>query len=151
MTEKHFIHSELIDRRVHIAVAGVGGNGGHVLECLARLDIAIRALGNVHGLFVTAYDFDTVSQENIGRQKFLLSDVGEYKSVVAVERINIAYGFAWEAIPGRYEASNCDILISCVDTRSARAQFYEGIKKGMGPRHYWLDLGNEQAIGNCVL
>jgi PRTRC genetic system ThiF family protein len=61
------------------------------------------------------------------------------------------------AIPTRYDPnekrdwSSCDVLISCVDTRSARVQFHRCIERGLGPRHYWLDLGNEEDIGNCVL
>ena len=108
-------------------------------------------------LDVSAFDPDTISAANIGRQIWFPSDVGENKAVVAVERINLAYGLDWMALPIRYDAtqqrdwSRCDVLISCVDTRAARRQFYGFIRNGHGPTHYWLDLGNEEAIGNCVL
>lgn len=153
----HFLHEELISDRVRIALAGVGGNGAQMLHCLARLDIAMRELGHPSGLFVSAFDPDTISEANIGRQIWFPSDVGENKAIVAVERINLAYGLDWVALPTRYDAaehqawSKCDLLISCVDTRAARAQFDGFIRRGLGPAHYWLDLGNEEHIGNCVL
>lgn len=153
----HFIHEDLISGRVRVALAGVGGNGAQMLHCLARLDRAMRELGHPAGLYVSAFDPDTISEANIGRQIWFPSDIGENKAIVAVERINLAYGLDWMAIPTRYDAnvnhdwSHCDILISCVDTRSARAQFHRYIGHAQGPAHYWLDLGNEEYVGNCVL
>lgn len=154
---QHFLHSDLVTQRVRIALAGVGGNGAQMLHCLARLDIAMRELGHPQGLYVSAFDPDTITVANIGRQIWFPSDVDEYKAIVAIERINLAYGLDWTAFPTRYDPnvnrdwSNCDILISCVDTRSARAQFHRYIKKRLGPAHYWLDLGNEEHVGNCIL
>jgi PRTRC genetic system ThiF family protein len=152
MHGKHYLAAKLLDKRIEVAVAGVGGNGGHVLQCLARLDIAMRELGHPHGLHVCAYDPDTVSQANIGRQLFLPSDVGEYKALVGVERINLAFGFDWIGYPERYQGQReCDLLISCVDTRAARAEFHQLCATRRGPKHYWLDMGNEDTFGNCVL
>jgi PRTRC genetic system ThiF family protein len=153
----HFLHQELVTERVRVALAGVGGNGAQMLHCLVRLDRAMRELGHPQGLYVTAFDPDCVSETNIGRQIWFPADVGENKAIVAVERINLAYGLDWMAIPARYDPnvhrdwSQCDILISCVDTRSARVQFHRYIGQGLGPAHYWLDLGNEEHVGNCVL
>jgi PRTRC genetic system ThiF family protein len=153
----HFLHEDLVSGRVRVALAGVGGNGAQMLHCLVRLDRAMRELGHPAGLFVSAFDPDTISEANIGRQIWFPSDIGENKAIVAVERINMAYGLDWMAIPTRYDAnlnrdwSHCDILISCVDTRSARAQFHRFIGQEQGPAHYWLDLGNEEHVGNCVL
>lgn len=153
----HFLHEDLVSRRVRVALAGVGGNGAQMLHCLVRLDLALRELGHPSGLYVSAFDPDNISEANIGRQIWLPADVGENKALVAVERINLAYGLDWMALPVRYDAhvnqewSDCDILISCVDTRSARAQFHRYIEKRLGPTHYWLDLGNEEHVGNCVL
>lgn len=154
MPHIHYLHDHLLRQPVTVCVAGVGGNGGHVLECLARLHIAMVELGHPYGLEVVAYDPDTVSPANIGRQKFFPSDIGESKSVVLCERINLAYGFSWEAYPTAYvpdAASPHHILISCVDSRRARASFHRAIKRGRGPSDYYLDLGNEESIGNFVL
>lgn len=153
----HFLPEDLVTRRVRVALAGVGGNGAQMLHCLARLDRALRELGHPSGLYVSAFDPDTISEANLGRQIWFGSDVGENKAILGVERVNLAYGLDWMAIPARYDASvnrewsHCDMLISCVDTRSARRQFDGFIRRSLGPKHYWLDLGNEEHIGNCVL
>ena len=156
MITRHYIPSDLITRQVRIVVAGVGGNGAQMLGCLARLDIALRELGHPEGLLVAAFDPDTVSEANIGRQTWFPSDLGEYKAIVAIERINLAYGLNWQAYPTRYVPAEqynnrCDILISCVDTRAARAQFHYSIMNEQGPRNYWLDLGNLESIAQVVL
>lgn len=156
MISRHFIPNDLISRKVRVVLAGVGGNGAQMLGCLARLDIAMRELGHPEGLHVAALDSDTVSEANIGRQIWFPSDLGEYKSVVAVERINLAYGLNWQALPINYDPKehphdHCDILISCVDTRSARANFHDATVAGRGPKHYWLDLGNLESVAQVVL
>ncbi|MBK6974696.1 MAG: PRTRC system ThiF family protein [Sterolibacteriaceae bacterium] len=145
------INSELLAKRVHVAVAGVGGNGAQVVALLARLNLALLALGHPHGLYVLAYDPDTVSEANVGRQLWSPSDVGENKAIVAIERTNLFYGLDWDAEPALYTGEACDILISCVDTRGARQSFAKAIQRGLGPRYYWLDMGNEESIGQCCL
>ncbi len=150
-TKQHSINAALLDRRIAVAVAGVGGNGAQVVGLLARLDLAIRALGHPYGLHVTGYDPDSVSEANVGRQLWSPSDIGENKAIVAIERCNMYYRLDWDAVPQRYEGDTCDILISCVDTRKARRGFATQIENCMGPRHYWLDMGNEEAIGQCCL
>jgi molybdopterin/thiamine biosynthesis adenylyltransferase len=75
-SHEHHIDQRLLDRRVTIHLAGVGGNGAQMAACLARLDIAIRALGHPHGLFVHAFDPDTVTEANVGRQLYSPSDIG---------------------------------------------------------------------------
>ena len=156
MLSRHFIPNDLITRKVRIYVAGVGGNGAQILACLARLDIALRELGHPEGLTVVAFDPDTIAESNIGRQVWFPSDLGEYKAIVQIERLNLAYGLDWEAVPtlfvpSSYRRHDYDILISCVDTRSARAGFHHAITKGYGPGFYWLDLGNLESIGQVVL
>ena len=48
----HHIDQRLLDRRVTVHIAGIGGNGAQMAACLARLDIAIRAQGHPYGLYV---------------------------------------------------------------------------------------------------
>jgi len=153
----HTIHEDLLNKRIHVALAGVGGNGSQVINMLARLDLAIRALGHEHGLSCTAFDADEVSVANVGRNLWSPSDVGQNKAILAVHRLNAYYGLDFEAVPAHYDgdlsfsASDCDILISCVDTRGAREAMREMIGRGEGPRHYWIDLGNGEASGQVVL
>lgn len=156
---EHVIDSSLIDKRVQIHLIGVGGNGAQMAACLARLDIAIKALGHPHGLHVTAFDGDRVSEANVGRQVYSPADVGHFKSVLTIHRLNQFYGLDWIAQPFRYEdyqrqnmfRSGADLIVSCVDTRSARRQLHAMLFNESAHWCYWLDLGNTEATAQIVL
>lgn len=159
-TLPHRIVSELLTRRVTIHLAGVGGNGAQMAGCLARLDIAMRALGHPAGLHVHAFDPDTVTEANVGRQLYSRADVGCHKTVVTITRLNHFYGLDWDASVHPIEASwrgehgfsrrDADILISCVDTRAARRTMHAHLFSAS--RYlYWLDLGNRQHDAQVVL
>lgn len=156
----HHIDQRLLDHRVTIHLAGVGGNGAQMAACLARLDIAIRALGHPHGLHVRAFDPDIVTEANVGRQLYSPSDVGGSKATITITRLNHFYGLDWEAMTNRIEdywlrpdyhrGRDADILISCVDSRKARRCIHEYLFSG--DRYaYWLDLGNNEHDGQAVL
>lgn len=111
---------------------GAGGNGAQMAACLARLDLAMEALGHPYGLHVTAFDGDRVSEANVGRQLYSPADVGQLKTVVTIHRLNLFYGFDWIAQPHRYghigrdhRLSVPDFIVSCIDTRSARPAIHE--------------------------
>lgn len=156
---EHVIDTNLLDKRVQIHLIGVGGNGAQMAACLARLDIAMKALGHPYGLHVTAFDGDRVSEANVGRQLYSPSDVGRFKSVVTIHRLNQFYGLDWIAQPYRYEdfqresfhRSSADLIVSCVDTRSARQALHARVFEGSGHYRYWLDLGNAEATAQVVL
>ena len=156
---EHLIDPVLLDRRVGIHLVGVGGNGAQMAGCLARLDIAMKALGHPHGLHVTAFDADRVSEANVGRQLYSPADIGRHKAIVTIHRLNQFYGLDWIAHSVRYEAfetnryspPNTDILISCVDSRAARRTLHEAVFDGGGRYRYWLDLGNTEASAQVVL
>jgi PRTRC genetic system ThiF family protein len=100
-------------------------------------------------------DPDTVSEVNVVRQPFSHADIGSNKAMCLVGRINMFWGFAWKAIPqafgeGTATVPECDLLISCVDTRKARHQIAESFKKLRAPA-YHLDLGNNASSGQYVL
>ena len=124
----HLIDAELLNHRVQVHLVGVGGNGAQMAACLARLDIAMKALGHPGGLHVKAFDADRVSEANVGRQLYSRADVGRFKSLVTIHRLNQFYGLDWDAYPFRYEeyprsgyrGQDGDLVVSCVDTRSAR-------------------------------
>lgn len=157
LSHLHTLHGALLQKRVRIALAGVGGNGSQVLNGLARLDLAMRALGHDYGLHVTAFDEDEVSEANVGRNLWSPSDIGANKAVLAVTRLNAFYGLDFDAEARPFDdaldgqSSRCDILISCVDTRSARAVMREMIDSHDAAAHYWLDLGNLESLGQVVL
>lgn len=155
----HLIDAELLDRRVQVHLVGVGGNGAQMAACLARLDIAMRALGHPRGLQVKAFDADRVSESNVGRQLYSKADVGRFKSVVTIHRLNQFYGLDWDAYPIHYEEyprsgyrdQEGDIVVTCVDTRRARRAVHARLFETYSACHYWLDLGNQDATANCIL
>jgi PRTRC genetic system ThiF family protein len=154
---EHLIPSRLLEKRVEIHLVGLGGNGAQMAACLARLDLAMKALGHPYGLHVTAFDGDRVSEANVGRQVYSSADVGQLKSIVTIHRLNQFYGLDWTAQPHRYEQVGCDarsspdLVVSCVDTRSARRAVHERLFDGGERGCYWLDLGNSEATAQVVL
>lgn len=156
---EHCIAPELLDKRVTIHLVGVGGNGAQMAACLARLDIAIRALGHPCGLHVSAFDADRVSEANVGRQLYSAADIGRHKAIVAIHRLNQFYGLDWMAVPRRYEDAldarpfgrGADILISCVDSRAARRLLHRTAFDPHADYRYWLDLGNTEATAQVIL
>lgn len=156
---EHVIHRSLLDKRVHVHLVGVGGNGAQMAACLARLDIAMKELGHPYGLHVTAFDADRVSEANVGRQLYSRSDIGRLKAMVTIHRLNQFYGLDWEAVPQRYEVflrdryahPSVDIVVSCVDTRSARRSIHASLFESRSDCSYWMDLGNREADAQVVL
>ncbi len=146
----HITPAHLLQKRVTIALVGCGGNGSQMLTGLARLNHAITALGHP-GLLVCAFDPDTVSEANMGRQLFGAFDVGASKAHVLVTRINAFFGLNWQSFFGRYEANRfaCDMMITCVDSARARYQITQCMR-GNKPQ-YLMDLGNRAADGQVVL
>lgn len=108
---------------VTVNVIGCGGTGSQVLNSLARMHSALRALGHP-GLFVRAIDPDRVTDANMGRQLFSPADVDAHKCIVLISRINRFFGTDWEGVPSLYQEGcpvrPANITISCVDTGKAR-------------------------------
>ena len=129
MKRVHYTDSYLINPQhpVTVNLIGAGGTGSQVLTCLARLDITLRALGHP-GLFVTLYDPDIVTESNIGRQLFSISDVGLNKAQCLITRINNFFGNDWKAFPDIYPVilkdtrrdNLANITITCTDNIKSR-------------------------------
>jgi PRTRC genetic system ThiF family protein len=115
---------------------------------------ALLLAGHPGGLDVTLIDGDVVSPTNCVRQPFSQSEIGLSKSVVLASRINLFWGLQWKAIQEHVskaqKVEETDIVISCVDSRSARADI-EKLVGGNATVTYWLDLGNGAAGGQFVL
>ncbi len=144
---------------ITIALIGVGGTGSLMLARLARMDHALRQTGHP-GLHVIAYDSDRVEANNVGRQLYTLSDVGEYKVVNAVNKVNIAFALQWEGIPmdalPDSEDIRANIIITCVDNARFRTQLARSLEfphRGSEYRtmFYWLDMGNSRNTGQFIL
>lgn len=149
-------HKFLLDntyrQTLNIALIGAGGSGSQVLTGLARMAVALHDL-QLEDLHVTVYDPDSVSTANVGRQLFSPSDIGVPKATALVNRINNYFGFSWDAVTSAFpyeqnENIRNNILVSCVDTRSARKRIYGHIHNHPC---YWLDLGNSNHSGQAVI
>ena len=134
-----------------IAVIGCGGTGAALIGGLPYLEQSLRAIGHP-GLQVVVADGDKVSPVNCVRQPFSESEIGLHKSVVLVNRINLFWGLHWRASTEyvtRATQGKMDIIISCVDTRSARLEILKSPL--MKDCRYWLDIGNNADSGQFVL
>lgn len=151
MTERTFHklnHSRVLTR---LAVIGCGGTGASLIGGLPFLDQALRVTGHP-GLQVVVADGDKVSPTNCVRQPFSESEIGLYKSVVLVNRLNLFWGLKWKASTEhvtKRTRGKADIIISCVDTRAARREIVSSplFKECV----YWLDVGNNADNGQFVL
>lgn len=151
---------ELIEGRVSVLLLGVGGTGGDVLDALVRLHYGILATGHPGGLHVTVMDGDTVSESNIGRQRFGRCDVGHNKALLLTHRLCLLHDLDWTAVPrfcaldeegcAKLHLDRVDLLITCVD----RADVRIGIAKAAAAsraRGMWADFGNAARTGQFVL
>ena len=55
--------------------------------------------GHPSGLAVTVIDGDRISAANCVRQPFSASEIGLFKSVVLINRLNLFWGLDWQAVP----------------------------------------------------
>jgi len=160
--ETHTIHADLLRRRVRVLVVGCGGTGSAVAAGLPYLHLALITNGHPGGLHVTVIDGDTISPANCVRQPFSKCELGLYKAVVLVNRLNVFWGLDWQAIPAHLEGKTplspsyensierTDIVIGCVDTRAARAVIRDRTSNWSRVA-YWLDAGNGVDGGQFIL
>jgi len=158
----HYIEQTLIApvHKINIVVLGVGGTGSVVLSILARMNMGLMGLGHP-GFFVTSFDNDIVTDSNIGRQLFSISDLGKNKSDVIMERINRFYGTNWDSVNSNYTVNESDgipynIIITCVDNMEIRKDIQKAKFSGISNipyqnLYYWLDFGNGKDYGQAIL
>jgi len=162
----HIVHKELLQpyNPISVNLIGAGGTGSQVLTALARMSQALNGLGHP-GLKVTLFDDDTVQAPNLARQLFTTAELGLFKSVALINRINRFFGLNWKSESERYDKNYCSIAqgmasltISCVDTVQARFEIAEilNIYKANTAGHrdkplYWMDFGNSKDTGQVVL
>lgn len=153
-TGRHYLPASLQDRAIRILLVGCGGNGAQMLMGLASLDAALRAISS-RSLDVVTVDDDIVTEANLGRQPFYRCDVGHSKARTLTERINLAHGLAWQAVHGRAPEAigldDADILITCVDTASARRAIGAAMPQAYKAPAYWMDLGNRASDGQYLI
>lgn len=164
----HYTDNYLINptNPVTITLIGAGGTGSRMLTELARMSHSLIALGHA-GLQVNLYDDDVITTANQGRQLFSEIEVGLYKSVALINRINRFFGTNWKASTEQFSTANlkslpnqgrANIYISCVDTISARFDIADTLQNCTSFSNwernkalYWLDSGNAQNTGQALL
>lgn len=160
----HFVPQYFLNplHRITVSLIGAGGNGSQMLSALARIDTAVRSLGQ-KGLHVTVYDPDTVEAPNAGRQLFSLAEIGLNKADCLVTRFNRSYGLDWTSVPEKYVPAPDNlgnIIVTCVDNIGTRIDVGKAFRKADRPSgvpqpehyaYYWLDLGNARRTGQAVL
>lgn len=152
--DRHYLPAGFDNRAIKIVLVGCGGNGAQMLMGLASLDTALRAISS-RSLHVTVVDDDVVSEANLGRQPFYRCDLGSSKAHTLTERINLAHGLNWRAVhgraPGAVEVAKADVLITCVDTASARRALGAELTNEATMPAYWMDLGNRASDGQFII
>lgn len=160
MRIEHTLPSDLLlNRSLRILVIGAGGTGSAIVVGLPYLDQAMRIWGHRDGLAVALMDADLVSETNCARQPFSVSDIGQNKATVLINRINLFWGTNWQAVPQQFhersferEYDRCpDLVIGCVDARAARRAIVGSFSRALSRVCYWLDLGNNASSGQYVL
>ncbi|GGF14476.1 PRTRC system ThiF family protein [Flavobacterium limi] len=168
-TEKnkvHFTDPYLISptNPITVNLIGAGGTGSKVLTALMEMNHSLVSLGHA-GLCVRLWDDDIVTNANLGRQRFALSEVGLYKSVALVNRANRFIGTNWKAETVKFEKDNLGklpanaraaIYITCTDSAGSRFEIADILKYSNQRHHrddpkYWMDFGNSQYTGQVVL
>ena len=144
----HKLSRALLNKPLNIHVVGAGGNGAHFVSGLARLHVALLALGKP-GFQVTLFDPDLVTEANLGRQLFSPADLGQPKANVLIHRLNLFHGLAWESKPELYKNwGGVNIIVGCVDTKKSRRSIWQIAQRSA---QYWLDLGNNARDGQVIL
>ena len=167
-TKVHFTENSLINptNPVTVNLIGAGGTGSQVLTALARMNHALTELNHA-GLSVRLWDDDVITEANLGRQLFAESELGFYKSVALINRVNRFFGTNWKAETQKFEKDDLgklqsnmksEIYISCLDSVKSRFDIAEilnelKIDKGYyrNKCKYWIDFGNSQFTGQVLL
>lgn len=130
-------------KRARVAVFGVGGVGGYVVEALARSGVGALDL----------IDKDTVSESNINRQIIALhSTVGRYKTEVAAERardinpdicVRVYNTFYLPETAAQFDFSRYDYVVDAIDTVCGKIAIVEEAQKANVPVIAAMGAGNK--------
>ncbi|QEM12451.1 PRTRC system ThiF family protein [Mucilaginibacter rubeus] len=162
----HIVGNEILRpyNPITVNLIGAGGTGGQVLTALARMNLSLINLGHP-GLMVRLFDDDKVETANLGRQLFTTAELGQFKAVALINRINRFFGSNWKAetmrydhnMPDRNTAASATLTISCVDKVEARFIIAKILTETVHNYHgrnrpkYWMDFGNSRTSGQVIL
>lgn len=130
-------------RAARVAVFGIGGVGGYVVEALARAGVGTLDLT----------DNDTISLSNINRQIIALhSTLGKDKVEVAAERakdinpdinININKCFYLAENKDKFDFKSYDYVVDAIDTVAGKISLIEEARKAGVPIICAMGAGNK--------
>ena len=130
-------------KNARVAVFGVGGVGGYVVEALARAGVGALDL----------IDKDTVSVSNINRQIIALhSTVGRLKTEVAAERakdinpnvcVRVHDVFYLPETAEQFDFTQYDYVVDAIDTVSGKLALIEQAKQANTPVISSMGAGNK--------
>lgn len=156
----YYLPNDFIGDRVKVALVGLGGSGGEMLESLVRIDAVLKELGHL-GFELHVFDGDSVSHSNIGRTRFSPVDIGQYKAEVLASRFNLFYGLDIKPHVAEFAPEwmfDYHLIVSCTDSAGFRLEMGEylddnqyEINRNADTEMLWLDLGNESYTGQFVL
>lgn len=128
----------------HVALFGVGGVGGFVLESLVRSGVG----------HIDIFDKDIVDESNLNRQIIAVSEnIGKVKVEVAKERallinpkldIKTNNVFYLPENASEYDLSKYDYIVDAIDTVSAKLVLIENAKKANVPIISSMGAGNKK-------
>ena len=130
-------------KRSRVAVFGVGGVGGYVVEALARSGVGALEL----------IDKDVVSVSNINRQIIALhSTVGQYKTEVAAARardinpdirVDVRNVFYLPENAAEFDFTQYDYVVDAIDTVSGKIALIEQAMRANVPVISSMGAGNK--------
>ena len=85
---EHVPRGELAEPPYRDHIVGCGGTGSQIATGMPYLHQALLASGHPYGLRVFLIDGDRITETNCVRQPFSRSEVGLYKAVVLINRLN---------------------------------------------------------------
>lgn len=130
-------------RAARVAVFGVGGVGGYVVEALARSGVGALDL----------IDNDTVAESNLNRQIIALrSTIGQYKTDVAKRRIEdinpackvqVYHTFFLPETADSFDFSQYDYIVDAIDTVSGKLALAQKAQDAGVPMISAMGAGNK--------
>lgn len=154
MSNTYNAPESFLSKKISIKLIGCGGTGGYIFRELLELNDLLLRLDH-QGLQVTCYDNGVVREDNLGRQCFTEYELGMNKAKALVTHEHSLgrcsdWGYLERAfVPS--DARGADILITAVDHPMLRFEIGEHYKESTSSKLLWLDAGNDDYTGQCVL
>ena len=130
-------------KNAHVAVFGMGGVGGYVVEALARSGVGA----------LTLVDHDTISKTNINRQIFATENtVGKDKVTVAAERVKAINPqirviakktFYLPETAAEFDFSEFNYVVDAIDTVTGKMMLIQAAKVANTPIICSMGTGNK--------